>query len=435
MRGRDPDSARRARRGALIGVTAVTGAVLGVGLLAGTTLLLHPGIGALASAGFLIALSLGALAAAFWVDMPEGGGGRGGRRWVGAVVAFLIASPFAEYWVREAGVRGAAWGRSLAVLLLLAFPAYTVGSVLAHLQRRERGAAVAALAGGAAGVLVAAVWLIPKFDPGINLAASAVVLVAVSWVEGVVVGGSGMGEGRDGAMEGKVAIVTGAGARGQVGYAVAEALLARGASVVMTARGADVEGLARELGERAAAVGVAADLTREEEAEQVVDLALREFGRLDLLVNVAGGLRVIKPLAETSIEEWSGEVERNARTAFLMSRAALPALRESRGAIINFASPAGLRARGGIGAYSAAKAAVVALTRALALEEKEHGVRVNAVAPGLIDTEENRAEMEDPESAGWVTREEVVEVVLFLASQRAAGVNGETIEVLGEGIG
>ncbi len=114
-----------------------------------------------------------------------------------------------------------------------------------------------------------------------------------------------------------------------------------------------------------------------------------------------------------------------------MSRAALPLLRESGGAIVNFASPAGLRAVKGMAAYSAGKAGVVALTRALAKEEKAHGVRVNAIAPGMIDTAQNRESVDDPESADWVTREQVVAVTLFLAGERGSGINGETVSVMG----
>lgn len=429
-------------------VAAVVGVVLGVGLLAGVTLLLQPGPGALASAGFLVALPLGALAAAYWVGGQQAGGKQSGRQqqgfgtrggwsWVLAVAAFLAAGPYAELWVRQASLRAAGWGGALAVLVLLAVPAYAAGMVLSGLQQRSRGAGVGALAGGAAGALLSALWLIPKFDPGILFASGAIILIAASWVEG---GGGGVRRvagaesgattaGRRGEMEGKVVIVTGAGAPGQMGYRLAELLLARGASVVLTARGVEVERSARELGGEAAAIGVAADLADPAAAERVVATALREFGRLDVLINVAGGLTVIKPLSETTPEEWTRELERNARTAFVMSRAALPALRESRGAIVNFASPAGLRARAGIGAYSAAKAAVVAQTRALALEERGHGVRVNAVAPGMIDTEQNRAAVTEPEQVAWVTREEVAEVVLFLASAKGAGVNGATIEV------
>ena len=108
-------------------------------------------------------------------------------------------------------------------------------------------------------------------------------------------------------------------------------------------------------------------------------------------------------------------------------------LRETRGCIVNFASPAGIRAQPRLGAYSAAKAAVVALTRALAIEEKQK-VRVNAIAPGMIDTEQNRKSVENPDQVRWVSREQIASVVLFLCSDAAAAITGETIHVLGDGI-
>jgi NAD(P)-dependent dehydrogenase (short-subunit alcohol dehydrogenase family) len=127
--------------------------------------------------------------------------------------------------------------------------------------------------------------------------------------------------------------------------------------------------------------------------------------------------------------DWEREMSRNAETVLRMSRAALPLLRESRGAIVNFASPAGRRAVANLGAYSAAKAAVIALTRALALEEKEHGVRVNAIAPGTIDTEQNRESMPDREKRvfvpGRTSRAWPVPRV-----PGVAGISGETIHVL-----
>ncbi len=235
-------------------------------------------------------------------------------------------------------------------------------------------------------------------------------------------------------MRGKAAIVTGVGARGQVGYAVAAALLGAGARVLVTGRGAAVEALALELAADAPGgdvFAVRADLATPAGADAVAAAAAARFGRLDLLVNVVGGLTVIKPLAETTPEEWTGELDRNARTAFLMCRAALPLLRASGGAIVNFASPAGLRAARNLVAYSAGKAAVVALTRALALEEAAQGVRVNAVAPGMVDTDQNRAGVADPARVSWVTREQIADAVLFLAGPGAAGITGETIVVAG----
>ncbi len=233
-------------------------------------------------------------------------------------------------------------------------------------------------------------------------------------------------------MRDRVAVVTGVGARGQVGFAVAQALLRAGAQVLVSGHGDRVEALADELRADGAMVAAArADLTTAAGAESVIAAARERFHRLDLLVNVAGGLTVIKPLAGTSEEEWTRELDRNARTCFLMCRAALPLLRASHGAIVNFASPAGERAVATLGAYSAAKAAVIALTRALALEEAEHGVRVNAIAPGMIDTEQNRASVPDPTKVKWVSRGQIADAVLFLAGPAAAGITGETLHVLG----
>lgn len=232
-------------------------------------------------------------------------------------------------------------------------------------------------------------------------------------------------------MRGKVVIVTGVGARGQVGYALAQTFLEQGCRLVVTARSSAVEDLAAELGGGGDVVPVRADLTTPEGAEAVVAAARERFGRLDVLVNVAGGLSVIGTVEETSADEWRREIERNATTAFLMCRAAIPLLRETRGSIVNFASPAAERARASLAAYSAAKASVLALTQALAREERANGVRVNAIAPGMIDTEQNRESVRDPASVTWVGRDEIARVVLFLAGDDASAITGEMVHVLG----
>jgi meso-butanediol dehydrogenase/(S,S)-butanediol dehydrogenase/diacetyl reductase len=280
--------------------------------------------------------------------------------------------------------------------------------------------AVPALVGTAAGAALAGAWLIPQLPPGLAFLGLALLLTAS--------GSLAMGfsvDPKEGEMAERVVIVTGAGDRGQVGYAVAEAFVRSGARVVVTARGEAIRDTAMSLGDDV--VGVAADLADPEGAEAVVEAARSRWGRLDALINVAGGLHVMKPVEETTPAEWDREVESNVRTTFLMSRAALPLLREARGAIVNFASPAGLRAVKGMAAYSAGKAGVVALTRSLALEEREHGVRVNAVAPGMVDTVQNRASLDDPGSASFVSRDAIIEAVLFLAG--AAGVSGEVLPV------
>jgi NAD(P)-dependent dehydrogenase (short-subunit alcohol dehydrogenase family) len=229
-------------------------------------------------------------------------------------------------------------------------------------------------------------------------------------------------------------IVSGVSDRGQVGFAVAERFLREGARVIITARRESVVTLAQELSGLGDVTPVIADLSRDDDVGRLVATARERFGRLDALVNVAGGLSVMKPLSETAVEEWEGEMRRNAETVLRLTNAALPLLRESGGAVVNFASPAGIRAVKTLGAYSAAKAAVVAMTRALALEERTHDVRINAIAPGMVDTRQNRESADDPESARFVTREEIAEVVLFLASDASSGISGETIHVMGEGL-
>lgn len=350
------------------------------------------------------------------------------RRWVGLVVAYAAAGVFAVLWQNEPVLRRSPPGGALAALFLLAEPAYTAGAVFATLTRRSKGSAAPALFGAASGVLAATLILIPRLQPGVIFLSAAALLLIVALYE--TRRPSQLMSTRDFSLNGKSAIVTGVGDRGQVGYALARELIQAGARVCVT----DFRESVLDLGEELGAMAVQADLTREEEVARLVATAQERHGRIDILVNAAGGLSVIKPIGETTREEWERELLRNAETVFLMTRATLPALRETRGAVINFASPAGLRAVPNLGAYSAAKAAVVAFTRALAIEEKDNGVRVNAIAPGMIDTEQNRKSVADPSAVKWVTREQVANSVLFLASDAASGITGETIHVLAAGI-
>lgn len=401
------------------------GAVLGATTAASAALLLYASRGLLGTAGFLIALALGALALGLWA----GADASSGRRWIGVIVAYLLAAIFAVLWSLQPNLRQTALVGALAALFLLAEPAYAVGAVFASLSRARR-LAVPAFLGAASGVMLAAHVFIPRLQPGVIFLAAAAVLLLAASIE--TRRAPLTMNTNDFSLSGKCAIVTGVGRRGQVGFAVARALIDAGAHVAVTSFGDEIEPMAAELG--GGTVAVKADLTNEGDVERVVATARESLGQVDILVNLAGGLSVIKTLADTTVQEWQRELTRNAETTFLMSRAALPHLRETRGTIINFASPAGARAVAQLGAYSAAKAAVMALTRALAIEEKPHGVRVNAIAPGMIDTEQNRASVEDPARVKWVTRRQVTDAVLFLASEASSGITGETIHVVGEGI-
>jgi NAD(P)-dependent dehydrogenase (short-subunit alcohol dehydrogenase family) len=389
--------------------------------------LLYTAHGFLGTAGFLIALSLAALALGLWVGAESA---TTLRRWLGVIIAFASAGIFAAIWRSVPTPSVAGWSGALAALFLLAWPAYTSGALFTALAQRNRSVASAALFGAAAGILSASLLLIPRLPPSVIFGGAALVLIAVALWDISQTHHTYLNNAS--AMTNKVALVTGVGHQGQVGFVVAQRLLAAGARVCITDVTPRVLELAGELG--ASAFGVQADLTDEAAVARLLGDVTSRYGQLDVVVNVAGGLSVIKPLADTNAEEWRRELQRNAETVLAVTRAALPMLRSARGSVINFASPAALRAQAQLGAYSAAKAAVVALTRAMAIEEKGHGVRVNAIAPGMIDTEQNRKSVPDPDSVKWVSREQIADVVLFLASDASRAVTGETIQVLGEGI-
>ena len=423
-------------RGRTLAALAV-GITLGSAASAGIALLLYTGQGFLRATGLLVSSTMMAVAAGLWGGAPEPAaaipsGTRG--RWVALIAALAAGGLVCTLWGARPPLRDLAWGGAIAVLLTLALPAYAAGTLLAGLHARDRPRASGALAaavtaGSAFGILLAATVLIPNVEPYGIYYGGAALLAFVSIFDrgrtrGPAAGGMDMND--------RVVIVTGAADRGQLGYLIARRFLDSGARVVISARSAALEESAASLEPFGDVFAVRADLGRDDDVSRLVAATRDRFGRLDALVNVAGGLSVIASVEDTTPEEWQREIERNAGTALRLSRAALPLLRESRGAIVNFASPAASRAPPRLAAYSAAKAAVVALTRSLAIEEKKNGVRVNAIAPGTIDTEQNRADAgADPV---FVSRDDVAAVTLFLAGPGAAGITGETVQVLGKTI-
>ena len=236
-------------------------------------------------------------------------------------------------------------------------------------------------------------------------------------------------------LEGKSAVVTGVSHEGQVGAAVAQALANEGAALAICARTAsNVEARAAEIRKTGARVlSVTASLAEESGAKQLIDAAMKEYGKIDILVNLAGGLTRYKPAVEHSLEDWNTELDNNLRSAFLVSREVFPHMQAAgAGVIINFAR-AGL-SQPNMVAYNCAKAAIEALTRTLALEGRDSGIRANAVAPGLVDTASNIAAMKPKDLKRWTKRDDIAAAVVFLASPAAAGITGQVVAVTGWGL-
>lgn len=205
-------------------------------------------------------------------------------------------------------------------------------------------------------------------------------------------------------LEGRRVVVTGA--AGALGRAVVEAARSRGALVT---------GLGHEEGDLAEA-GV---------AERLLAGAASQLGRLDGLVNVAGGFEFAK-VADSDLALWDALFRKNLLSAVAACKAALP-LFAGPGVIVNIAAAGGLKAEAGMGPYAASKAGLMRLTEALAAEERKAGVRVNAILPTIMDTPANRAALPKADRSQWVTVEAVADLAAFLLSDLSRAVSGALI--------
>ena len=236
--------------------------------------------------------------------------------------------------------------------------------------------------------------------------------------------------------EGKTVIITG-GSSG-IGKATAQRFADEGARVVIFDIGGDVEGAASKIADNA--IGKTVDVRDSAAVKTAVDEVAQECGGIDVLYNNAG-VAAMKPPVEHTDEDWEKVLRTNVDGMFFCTRAALPHLKKSKGCIVNTSSVSGIGADWGMLAYNTSKGAVSNMTRALALDLGEDGIRVNAVAPSIVDTPLAKEITSDEEIMdGFRQRmalkppiqpEQVASVVAFLASEDAAMVSGVILPVDG----
>lgn len=245
----------------------------------------------------------------------------------------------------------------------------------------------------------------------------------------------------------KVAIITGASTG--LGPVMGKMMAAEGAKVVLAARRAElVEKAAVEIGD--AAVAVQADVTREDDVVAMVDVAMKRWGKVDIMMNNAAAPGTDKYVWENTLENWNATIAIDLTAAFLCSREVLrrSMLERKSGAIVNFSSVAGWRGMPRKSHYSAAKAGLRTLTKVIALETAPYGIRCNCVVPGQIDTELMRNYLKRIAGEEGITYEEmrarfskavplqtastpedVANLALFLASDAARTITGQSINV------
>jgi dehydrogenase/reductase SDR family protein 4 len=242
-------------------------------------------------------------------------------------------------------------------------------------------------------------------------------------------------------LEGKVALITG-GSRG-IGRASALALADAGAHVVVSSRKiADLELVAAEIKAKGVkGMAIAAHNAKVEESQVLVDRVMKEFGRIDILMNNAGTNPYYGPLMDQDEKTWDVTMNVNLKGLFFLSQLAARVMKaQGGGCIINTASTGGLRA-GDLGVYCVTKAAVIMLTQVMAKEWGQHNIRVNAIAPGIIKTRLSEALWKEPAvNAKAISRiplirlgepDECAGVVVFLASDAGSYITGETIVIDG----
>ena len=238
---------------------------------------------------------------------------------------------------------------------------------------------------------------------------------------------------------GKIALVTG-GSRG-IGFSTAKILSENGAQVAITAK--DPKRLEKAVSKLSNTIGIPADIKNGDDVRKVVQTTIEKFGKIDILVNNAGIFPKIKPLHEIEESEWQEVLDVNLTGQFRFTKAAIPYLKKTNGCIVNISSDAGLKAYEGFNAdaYSAAKAALINLTKCWALEYSKNKIRVNCICPGVVDTDMTKPFMKTKKDRDFMNNEhpigrigkpdEVAKAVLYFVSDDALWTTGAVLAVDG----
>lgn len=236
-------------------------------------------------------------------------------------------------------------------------------------------------------------------------------------------------------LTGKIALITGA-SRG-IGRAIALAYAAVGASVAVTARTSEqLEALVAEIekGGRTA-LAIPADLAVEADIRSIAERTVARFGRIDILVNNAAIIHPRIDLVDFDPALWRRVLDVNLTTAALLTQAVLPGMVAQRsGKIINISSIGGRKGARGRSAYRVTKAALISLTESVAAEVKRHGIDVNCICPGGVDTEGYREAFNSQgraENPRLMASEEIASLALFLASDASSAITGAAIDAFG----
>ncbi len=232
----------------------------------------------------------------------------------------------------------------------------------------------------------------------------------------------------------KVVAITGA--AGNLGRAATFAFHNAGARVaVVDRRRKDmVDVFQDEIPEDSYCYYVTADLLNEDSVEKMVGDIIEHYGRIDVLVNIAGGFTMGDPLHETDLKTWEFMLNLNARSVFFVCRAIIPhMIEQGSGKIISVAARAALKGKIRMAPYVVSKSAVIRLTESMSAELKENNINVNCVLPGTIDTERNREDMPNADFSQWVQPEALANVIQFLASPASRAIHGAAVPVYGTG--